>query len=451
MFFYLSLGKGYNQLTILFNLACNRYGRLKINGNDLLTNEITSLSIKGTKISASIAVHFPESPSVRTSIQSLFTDVGNLLWGQADVSKIAVKSVTLVGAGMGVSESSSIKLLEKVPVSLSTASLIQKASQSSLGVSLVNLDVSLQHEGIRILARTSDLGFPLVLKNSIKSESKWAMNGTLDPSQFITLMHVSGPPLTLPHAAVSLTPPANVGDMVLPMREALVKMLTWESYGTNARLGFLSLVSQSGKVFNKFDAAWFGGPDWLLAPPTFYIDSNFEKPLATVDPGLNPIYFATTISVINNTPLHLDVGKMEVYTESYDPSNPKGYHDPDPDSIVLSMICDRDIVVRNWNEGGNLTSQAGPPTQALFHGTLVAFGYLEWRSLFETAFALDPVSRQPNYRTLLRTRRDGKVIKWFDDFNYAMEDSHFTALLLPHFDLIAKHLVYHSSVPTSAS
>lgn len=429
----------------------SRYGRLKINDNDLLSNEISSLSITKNKVSASVAVHFPESPNVRTSIQSLFTDVGNLLWGQADISKIAVKSVALVGAGMGASPSSTIKLLEKVPVGLSTASLIQKASQSSLGVSLVDLDVSLQHEGIRILATTSDLGFPLVLKNSIKSESKWAVNGTMDPTKFTTLMHVSGPPLTLPRAAVFLTPPENVGDMVPPMREAIVKMLTWESYATNARFGFLTLASASGKVFNKFDSAWFGGPDWLVAAPTFNIDSDFEKPLTTVDPALNPIYFATTISVINNTPLHLDAGAMEVYTESYDPSNPKGYHEPDPDSIVLSLICDRDIVVRNWNEGGNLTSQAGPPTQALFHGTLVAFGYLDWRSLFETAFALDPVSRQPNYRTLLRTRRNGKVIKWFDDFNYAMEDSHFTALLLPHFDLIAKHLIYHSSVPTSAA
>lgn len=283
-------------------------------------------------------------------------------------------------------ESLKIGLLEKVAIAVNVAPLVNQVTKNGFGTEIINLDSSIEHEGIKVVASLTDLGFPLVLKNSIKSEAKWALEGSTDPTRFVTLLHASGPGFTLPKATLMLVPPQDVTVMVGPMREALVNLLTWRGYGDNARLGFLTLVGTNGQVFTRFDSAYFGGPSWLVAPPTFHIESNYEPPYKEMDPSVNPIYFSTTISVINNSPLHLNVGQLEMYSESYDPNNPHGYHTVDESSLILELLCSEDLVIRNRRETGSDPL----PVQALLHGSLAVFGYLDWNGLFTTvSFCLD--------------------------------------------------------------
>ncbi|KAJ3365322.1 hypothetical protein HDU91_002252 [Kappamyces sp. JEL0680] len=413
---------------------------VKFNDGELITNDI-ALTITNKNIDAKAHLNFADN---RTSIQSIFTMVGNVVWG---INANYTDSVTLYGAGAGYSKADHISLLEGVNINVPLNSYIQYATVHGVGVKIEDLYTAIVHEGISAVATMTNLGFPVALRNSIVSEAKWALKGTTKPEEFVTLMTAYGTPFTLPQVPLLLAPPEDPKQMVPPMREALFNIATFASYGDNARLGFLTMVGTNGKKFSRFDSAYFNGPNFLTAPASLNIDCF----MTTREPAGNgdgvPLNFTTVVSVPNNSPLHLNAGQLAIYSESYDPDNPLGYHVGYEDLSVLFLVADQDIIIRNFNEGGNATSQAGPVTQAQFRTYDVLGSPLDWAALFSLAFGSDEAGYL--FRSIIRTKVNGQWVKWFDDLNYYMEDSHFTAMLTPHFDKIEEHLKYRSDIPVA--
>ena len=408
------------------------YAAVAFNKNLLLENTVQNLRIVDNRITASAALKFADN---RPALQQIFTILGNTFWG---VPMKVSDSVSLISPMFGYSKDSHVTLLQKLGVTLPIGDIVYAITSKGLGLELLNLDVSIQHEGLRIYATTTDLGFPIKIKNSIQSDAKWAPGNTQDPSKFLTMMKAIGLPFTLPNALVTLVPPKDLTDTVKCMREAMFQLATWKSYGDSARLGFLTLIGSNGKVFSRFDQAYFNGPAWLTAPPTVYTDSYYEVPKVpapTTQIG-TPSSFLTSISVPNNSPLHIDAGELEIYSMA---SQSK---EPDVEFAILTLISNGNLIVRNKNEGGDHKSDAGYVSQANFHSNLWGFTSLDWKSLLGSAFQNPDI-----FRSIIRTKRDGKYVEWFNNLNSLMEDSHFTSLLLSELDQIATHFSYKSNVP----
>lgn len=99
-------------------------------------------------------------------------------------------------------------------------------------------------------------------------------------------------------------------------------------------------------------------------------------------------------------------------------------------------------MVKNNLEGGNISSDAGPPTVIDFRLTNMLSETFEWFTQLSEAFA-----KPGNYRNLIRTKVDGKVVQWFADLNWELETSRFTSTLLNDLPKIASNFAFRYGYP----
>ncbi|KAJ3268477.1 hypothetical protein HDV01_002718 [Terramyces sp. JEL0728] len=450
---------------------------ISYNGVSLVQNAVQNIVIKDNKVTASVYLTFNDQAEAKPIYQDVLGIVGNVAFNVATTTD---DFVNLGWLTFGPSKDSQMSLLGSVNAKVVLSPLIEMARKLAEPYSLENIDASIQLAGIHAAATLPDLGLPLNFKATLNSIAKWDIGKKRDPTKFVPIGLVVGKPFTLPHVDLLVEiptvgsnqpfPPQTVA-VVAAMTDLMVSVATFQSFAESAVIGFVSLVGSNGAVFNILADAYLFGPSGLSLHNVIEMDlvndqyTHFwddvnkypnHDPTASQGPGVsaqdNPVI--AQISVINNSPLHLDVGQVVVWAGQ----NPTVWGQPDlTNAISLYMSSIGNVVLLNKNEGGNVLSDAGMPTVGLFEGNLWSMPYLfsvdpvtgnlipfsgdEWVNIFTQFTQSTP---QGIFSTIIQITRDGKSVDWFNNLIIAMDKSFWFDKLAPAFASgdLPKHFNY---------
>ncbi|KAJ3254758.1 hypothetical protein HK103_006833 [Boothiomyces macroporosus] len=431
---------------------------LSYNGVSLVQNALQNIVVKDNKVTASVLLGFNDQSEAQPIYQDILTIVGNVAF---NITTNTNDYVNLGWLAFGPSKDSQMTLLRSVNAKVELNPLVDLARKFAEPYSLENIDASIQVEGIHAIATLPDLGLPLNVKATLKSVAKWDIGKQRDPSKFVPIGLVVGQPFTLPHIDLLVEVPtlnphppydAQTTAVLAAMTDLMVNVASFKSFAEGAVIGFVSLIGTNGVEFDILSKAYIFGPAGISLHNTLELDLvNDQYSHFWDDTNLYPLYDPTAsqgpataftdnpvigqISVINNSPLHLDAGQVTIWAGV--PYNTQTWGKID-NSIASSMYFTSigNVVLLNKNEGGNVLSDAGMPTVGLFNGNLwalpyffsldpvtqniVAFSADKWDALL-TAFGQSSLPPGILYSTIIEIKRDGKPVSWFNNLIVAMD------------------------------
>ncbi|KAJ2996978.1 hypothetical protein HDV02_006000 [Globomyces sp. JEL0801] len=315
------------------------------NNQDFVDFTMKDLKISNNLLEATSYIKFSDN---RKALNSLVAISGNIAFHR---KQTVTDSLTVKDIVFGSSSSNNIKILSTISIGrplTNSINTIGNFVDTNFPMEILDVQAVMGVPSIAVDVVFTTPSFKTnIMLSAMKLQVAYQLQGEGDYYQAIDLVI---DPIKLPYMSLMATPNIAPNGFARPLGEVLTKIFTFEDFAKNSRIGFITLVGSKGDQMSLFDKAVINSPP-VVFPAPLEIDVLTNWPFSK--DGLElPVKFA--VSLANTSPIHLDVGQLVIALE-----------EPSGDSL-LTIRSEKNIVIRNINEGGGVNSNAGPPSIGVF-------------------------------------------------------------------------------------
>ncbi|KAI8913616.1 hypothetical protein EDD86DRAFT_201051 [Gorgonomyces haynaldii] len=305
---------------------------------------------------------------------------------------------SLFNVGFGTSQKI-VKLFSKVEMTGGLNDYIQVAFDyfdAQRPMELVDMQTKVIQGGVLMPTTIKSIPFPIEIRGSVSALVTWMPT---DGSRELLIVEALFSDFRLqntenPTIMIQLKPSDDTG---LAISDSLTNLLTFEDLTYRAYLGSVVVYPKDSKQlpFVGLKPGKFHAPELVLWNPiTIDVVPNWQ----IFGNGRLKLPISVLLAFLNPGPFHLDIGSVLVQIL-------------DRNKSVLDIASKGDFVIINGLEGGNLTSAAGPPTQANFE---IIIPLSDANPLFLLQLLKDLITKHLQFELKIRIQRDGQDIEWVE-------------------------------------
>jgi hypothetical protein len=310
---------------------------VNVNQKGFVESTVTNIKLEQGQLTTTALLKFPEN---REAAQFLFGAIGDVFFHR----KVLVQaSVGVERFAFGASKDKQVLTFAKAAPNAQIGEIIAQINEyvdKNRPIEIVDIQAAIQEEGVVADVTMTLPSTPfLKLNAAVQGAVTYQRDGKGD---FIRVVSVPVPVIDFPRLRLIMIPyPDDPGATAEAISAALIPLLTFKDFASNARLGYLALTGTKGHKLSVFDQAYFAASILKLWTP-LYLNLVPTWPWNPANPFELIIPVAAKLSFANNGPLHLNVGKLDVSVRA-------------GNKEIVSIESEGDVVILNKNEGAAQT------------------------------------------------------------------------------------------------